>query len=70
MGEPAVVRMANDIARQFAHLPEPDAAAAVAAHLEMFWEPRMRRELQAEVEREPDQLAHVVVTAVSLVETV
>ena len=41
-----LVAMANDIAAFFA--AEPDraaAAAAVANHLQKFWEPRMRREI-------------------------
>ena len=40
-------RMGNDIARQFAHLPAEDAVARIAAHLGQFWDPRMRRTLQA-----------------------
>jgi formate dehydrogenase subunit delta len=39
------VRMANDIARQFAHLPPDQGAAGVAAHLRSFWDPRMRAQL-------------------------
>jgi len=41
----AEARMGNDIARQFAHLPPADAAEAIAAHIESFWDPRMRRTL-------------------------
>ena len=37
--------MGNDIARQFAHLPADDAADRIAAHLEKFWDPRMRERL-------------------------
>lgn len=44
------VRLANDIAAQFAHLPPERAAAAVANHLRMFWDPRMRAKLLAEVD--------------------
>ncbi|MFZ2502351.1 MAG: formate dehydrogenase subunit delta [Nocardioides sp.] len=40
------VRMGNDIARQFAHLPREQAVVAIAAHIGRFWEPRMRAELQ------------------------
>ena len=58
------VRMGNDIARQFAHLPEADAVAAVGNHLVMFWDPRMRTALAAEVDRDPDQLDPLVVDAV------
>jgi formate dehydrogenase subunit delta len=46
----AQVRMANDIAAQFRHLPHEAAVAAVAGHLRTFWEPRMRRQLRAAVE--------------------
>ena len=48
--EPAV-RLANDIAAQFHHLPPDRAAAAVAAHLRTFWDPRMRRRLRDLVEQ-------------------
>ena len=39
--------MGNDIARQFAHLPAAAAAEAIARHIETFWDPRMRRNLEA-----------------------
>jgi formate dehydrogenase subunit delta len=47
-----LVTMANQIAAFFA--AEPDRQAAVdgfASHLKRFWEPRMRREILAMVER-------------------
>jgi formate dehydrogenase subunit delta len=37
--------MGNDIARQFAHLPEAEAVERILAHLDRFWDPRMRRAL-------------------------
>lgn len=43
------VRLANDIAAQFAHLPPAEAASRVASHLRMFWDPRMRAQLLATV---------------------
>ncbi|HEY0638590.1 MAG TPA: formate dehydrogenase subunit delta [Pseudonocardiaceae bacterium] len=43
------VRLANDIAAQFHHLPPDEAAERVAAHLRMFWDPRMRAQLLATV---------------------
>jgi formate dehydrogenase subunit delta len=61
MHEPAVVRMANDIARQFAHLPADEAAAAVANHVRSFWDPRMRRQLLEEIDRDESQLDPLVV---------
>ena len=49
-------RMGNDIARQFAHLPADVAAQAVARHIETFWDPRMRRALEALVAAHDDSL--------------
>ena len=42
-----LVRMANQIAQFFAAYPESDAVDGVREHLEKFWTPMMRRELQA-----------------------
>ncbi|MFD1045345.1 formate dehydrogenase subunit delta [Kibdelosporangium lantanae] len=40
------VRMANDIAMQFQHWTDKDAAAtAIANHIKRFWTPRMRADL-------------------------
>lgn len=39
--------MAGDIAAQFAHKSPEVAATAVATHIRMFWDPRMRRALIA-----------------------
>ena len=52
----AEARMGNDIARQFAHLPAPKAAEAIARHIETFWDPRMRRGLEALVAEGDDAL--------------
>jgi formate dehydrogenase subunit delta len=41
--------MGNDIARQFAHLPLAEATAAIARHLQTFWDPRMRDALRGAV---------------------
>jgi len=49
------VRLANDIAAQFRHLPHDDAVTAVAGHLRSFWEPRMRGQLiEAVAAADPD----------------
>ena len=40
-----LVRMANQIAANFSHHPDAQAAAEVADHIRMFWPPLMRREL-------------------------
>jgi formate dehydrogenase subunit delta len=57
-------RMGNDIARQFAHLPEDTAAQAVARHIETFWDPRMRSALEALAAAHDDSLDPLLVDAV------
>ncbi|MFM7027287.1 MAG: formate dehydrogenase subunit delta [Chakrabartia sp.] len=40
-----LVRMANQIAANLQH--EPDVAAAVAEHIHLFWDPRMKQMIHA-----------------------
>lgn len=50
-----LVKMANQIAAFFAAEPErKTAVAGVTAHIKRFWEPRMRREILAMLDRGPD----------------
>jgi formate dehydrogenase subunit delta len=56
-------RLGNDIARQFANLPWTEAAAAVARHIENFWDPRMRRNLDALIAAGDDTLDPLLVDA-------
>jgi formate dehydrogenase subunit delta len=42
-----MVHMANQIALFFQTEPQDEAAAHVAKHLKLFWEPRMLRQLHA-----------------------
>jgi formate dehydrogenase subunit delta len=63
MTVPAEARMGNDIARQFAHLPADEAAEAIARHLESFWDPRMRRSLEALVAAHDESLDPLLVDA-------
>lgn len=60
----AVIRMGNDIARQFAHRPREEAIEQVAAHLLKFWEPRMRDALRQGISLGGDDLDPVLVAAV------
>jgi formate dehydrogenase subunit delta len=60
---PPEARLGNDIARQFSHLPAAEAAEAVAAHIERFWDPRMRRNLEALAAAHDDSLDPSVVDA-------
>jgi formate dehydrogenase subunit delta len=55
--------MGNDIARQFTHLPPSEAAEVIARHIERFWDPRMRRNLEALVAAHDDSLDPVLVDA-------
>jgi len=43
------VRLADDIAAQFGHLPHDEAVARIAGHVRSFWDPRMRARLVAAV---------------------
>ena len=63
-GLPPEVRMGNQIAFQFANLPAPEAAAAIARHIENFWDPRMRRTIEALVAAGDDRLEPLLVDAV------
>jgi formate dehydrogenase subunit delta len=61
-----LIRMANQIARQFEHLSTVEASVAVADHLTAFWSPAMRQELLACQEADPASLRPVVVNAANL----
>ena len=45
MSLPPYVRLANEIAAQFAHRSPADAATAIANHLKAVWDPRMKQAL-------------------------
>lgn len=49
-GLPSHVRLANEIAIQFAHVPFDEGVERVAKHMHDFWEARMLRALQAHVD--------------------
>lgn len=57
------VRMANDIAAQFRHLPHDAAVAGIAGHLRSFWDPRMRAQLVAHVASGGEGLDDLVLEA-------
>lgn len=64
---PPTVRLANEIARQFTHQPPAAAATAIAGHIERFWDPRMRTDLQHHVATAPESLDPVALAAAKLV---
>jgi formate dehydrogenase subunit delta len=63
------VRLANEIAVQFHHRAPDDAAAAVAAHIRLFWDPRMRSALLRRAETEPGALDPLALAAARLLAT-
>jgi formate dehydrogenase subunit delta len=52
----ALVRMANQIAQFFASHRHEEGVAGVAAHVNQFWDPRMRRRFLAAAETHRDRL--------------
>jgi len=42
--------MANQIGKFFAHQPHDKAVAAIADHIQKFWDPRMRSEVLAHLQ--------------------
>ena len=50
MAHDKLAYMANQIGRFFAHKPEGEAVAAIQDHLRKFWDPRMRKQILAELE--------------------
>jgi len=58
-----LVRMANQIADQFRRRGHDAAAAAVAGHLESFWEPNMRAHLMELIEHGAESIDAVVIDA-------
>jgi len=66
MSPEKMMTMANQIAAFFKTQPGDDAAAQVAAHLNDFWEPRMRGELLRHVEAGGDGLDPLILKAAPL----
>jgi formate dehydrogenase major subunit len=60
----ALVRMANQIARQMSADPHADAVAATAYHLDRFWEHEMRTDLAQAIDGGTVTVDEVVVEAV------
>ncbi len=64
---PDLVRMLDQIARNFSHHPADQAAGEVAQHLKSFWSPRMLSDLQQGVAR-GEQIHPVARDALGLLE--
>ena len=50
MSPDKLVYMANQIGKFFAHQGEEKAIAAIADHLQKFWDPRMRKAILAHLD--------------------
>jgi formate dehydrogenase subunit delta len=60
-----LVHMANQVAAFFASYPEAEAIESTANHLKSFWDPRMRREIEAHLnEKAGAGLSHIALEAV------
>jgi formate dehydrogenase subunit delta len=55
--------MANEIAVQFHHRDATEAAAEIANHIRMFWDPRMKADLHHQVQTDPGSLDPLVIAA-------
>ncbi len=64
-----MVHMANQIARFFAAYPREQAVEGVVDHLKKFWEPRMRKDIEAYVAKGGQGLDALVVDAVKKLQT-
>ncbi len=64
--ESPTLRLATDIAVQFQYLPAEEGASAVANHIRLFWDPRMRRQLDAALGEEGVETHPLVVRAAGL----
>lgn len=62
-GLPSEVRLANDIARAFSHLPPEASAHEIATHIRQFWDPRMRQKLNERVNSGDPNLDPLVLRA-------
>ncbi|MGL5817845.1 MAG: formate dehydrogenase subunit delta [Phycicoccus sp.] len=62
-GLPPVVRLGNDLVRNFEHLSPEKAAVELATHIKKFWEPRMRHELMTRVRHGDTDLPPLLVRA-------
>ena len=64
-----LIRMANQIAANFAAHDEAEVAIAIASHLRQFWEPRMRQDLiAASAEGRAEELSPQVLSALALLQ--
>lgn len=63
--EDRLIYMANQIARNFATMPDEQATAAVSDHIASFWDPRMRSIIGALVAQGDPRLGPIAAAAVA-----
>ena len=63
MSPDKMITMANQIATFFASQPGDDQALRTAAHINDFWEPRMRRQLLSHLAAGGERLNPLVIAA-------
>ena len=63
MSHDKLITMANQIARFMESKPHDEGVAGLAGHINDFWEPRMRREFFAIVDKGGDGLLPLVIQA-------
>jgi formate dehydrogenase subunit delta len=63
MSADKIVRMANDIAKFMESKPHDEGLVLLAAHINDFWEPRMRRQLFAVIDAGGEGLRPLVIEA-------
>lgn len=60
-----LVTMANQVASFFSSYPEDEAIDGTAKHLKAYWDPRMRREIEAHLANKAGAgLSHIALEAV------
>jgi formate dehydrogenase subunit delta len=60
-----IIRMANQIAAYFEAYTRSEALEGIAAHIENFWNPRMRQQLDAYIAGGGEELSPLVIAAIA-----
>lgn len=68
MSPDKLIRMVNQIAKFFETSADNDPAAAIAEHINSFWEPRMRRQFLEIIGSYEGEVSPLVMAAVPLVD--
>jgi formate dehydrogenase subunit delta len=60
-----IVRMTNQIAAYFEAYPRAEALDGIAKHIKLFWDPRMRKQLDAYLAEGGEGLSPLVISAMT-----